>query len=107
MRSIERIYELKLVFEIRGTGGADPLVRAGRLVPQPTQRHQHLAGRQQADGGVGGDPGGPPHQSWRTSFSWDFAGRRPIQTGQEAYPTAPASPGLARTPPSAPSYPPP
>jgi hypothetical protein len=33
MRSIERIYELKLVFEIRGTGGADPLVRAGRPVP--------------------------------------------------------------------------
>src|ERR1019366_7928194 len=53
----------------RGLGGADPLVRAGRLVPPPPPRQQHLAGRQQADGGVGGGPGGPAHQSWRTSFS--------------------------------------
>ena len=43
-------------------GGADPLVRAGRLVPlleprcQPPRRHG------QADGGVGRGPGGPPYK---------------------------------------------
>jgi NADPH-dependent 2,4-dienoyl-CoA reductase/sulfur reductase-like enzyme/Fe-S-cluster-containing hydrogenase component 2 len=31
------------------------------LVPQPEQPHQHLAGCEQADGGVGRGPGGPPH----------------------------------------------
>jgi hypothetical protein len=33
------------------------------LDPQPEQRHQHLAGREQADGGVGRGPGGPPHHT--------------------------------------------
>jgi hypothetical protein len=34
-----------------------------------------------------------PHDA---SFSWDFAGRRPIQTGQEAYRTRAPGPGSAR-----------
>src|ERR1035438_5434102 len=41
----------------------------------------------QRDEGVPRGSGGPPHQSWRTSCSWDFAGRRRMQTGEEACPT--------------------
>src|ERR1017187_7963687 len=32
------------------------------LVPLPERRNRHLAGCQQADGGVGRGPGGPPHR---------------------------------------------
>src|ERR1035438_10656641 len=54
-----------------GTGAKTPRLLGGRtpwsardaLVPPPGQRHQHLAGHQQADEGVGRGPGGPPHQS--------------------------------------------
>ena len=38
------------------------------LVPLPGQRYQHHAERQQADGGVGRGPGGPPHHSPRVVF---------------------------------------
>src|ERR1019366_4068501 len=31
------------------------------LVPHPEQRYRHLASCEQADGGVGRGPGGPPH----------------------------------------------
>ena len=51
--------------ECSGIGGADPLVRAGRPVPLPEQRYQHLAGCERADEGVGCGPGGPPHRQGR------------------------------------------
>ena len=43
--------------------GRTPWSARDALVPQPEQPHQHLAGCEQADGGVGRGPGGPPHHS--------------------------------------------
>src|ERR1035437_119255 len=40
----------------------------GVLVPLPGRRYRPPAGRQQADGGVGRGPGGPPHHSPRVVF---------------------------------------
>jgi FkbH-like protein len=42
--------------------GRTPWSARDALVPQPEQWSQHLGGGQQADGGVGRGPGGPPHQ---------------------------------------------
>src|ERR1019366_10217600 len=41
--------------------GRTPWSARDALVPLPAQRYRHLARRQQADGGVGRGPGGPPH----------------------------------------------
>src|ERR1017187_7959473 len=41
--------------------GRPPVPARPPLVPQPDQRFQHLASCEQADGGVGRGPGGPPH----------------------------------------------
>src|ERR1039457_5538796 len=48
--------------------GRTPWSARDALVPQPVQRYQHLAGCQQADGGVGRGPGGPPHQQHRRRY---------------------------------------
>src|SRR5450759_5040236 len=48
--------------------GRTPRSARDALVPQPVQRYQHLAGCQQADGGVGRGPGGPPHQQHRRRY---------------------------------------
>jgi GT2 family glycosyltransferase/glycosyltransferase involved in cell wall biosynthesis len=60
-------------------GTANPAEMVGRtprsardaLVPQPEQRDRHLVRREQADGGVGRGPGGPPHRLQ------EFAGASP------------------------------
>ena len=41
---------------------ADPLVRAGPPGPAADQRNQLLTANDQADGGVGRGPGGPPNK---------------------------------------------
>src|ERR1039457_5354332 len=48
--------------------GRTPWSARDALVPLPGQRYQHHAERQQADGGVGRGPGGPPHHSLRVVF---------------------------------------
>src|ERR1017187_4786553 len=76
--------------------GADPLVRAGVLVPHSAQRYQSLAGPQEADGGVGRGPGGPPHNlrgtitafqkyaalAWKAALRRD--GEQEIRLGEQA-----------------------
>src|ERR1035438_5787873 len=49
-------------------GGADPLVRAGRPRPAFRSKDQALAPLRQADEGVGGGPGGPPHHLCRMAL---------------------------------------
>src|ERR1019366_9462354 len=51
--------------EINALVGRTPWSARDALVPQPEQWGQYLAGCQQADGGVGRGPGGPPHQTCR------------------------------------------
>src|ERR1035441_10341186 len=41
--------------------GRTPWSARDALVPHPEQRYRHLASCEQADGGVGRGPGGPPH----------------------------------------------
>src|ERR1035438_1993697 len=48
--------------------GRTPWSARDALVPLPGQRYQHHAKRQQADGGVGRGPGGPPHHFLRVVF---------------------------------------
>ncbi len=60
---------LRKEWECRGIGGADHLVlgsplRTDALVPLPVQMGKDLARREQADGGVGRGPGGPPHHEY-------------------------------------------
>src|ERR1035438_9230231 len=57
--------------------GRTPWSARDALVPLPGQRYRHHAVRQQADGGVGRGPGGPPHHSPRVVF-------RPCPSGIEA-----------------------
>src|SRR5450759_2412630 len=45
--------------------GQTPRSARDALVPHPEQRGQRLAGCEQADGGVGRGPGGPPHDLCR------------------------------------------
>ena len=45
--------------------GRTPGSARDALVPLPGQRRQHLTRREQADGGVGRGPGGPPHHQWK------------------------------------------
>ena len=45
--------------------GRTPWSARDALVPQPEQRYQHPAKREQADGGVGRSPGGLPHDQCR------------------------------------------
>src|ERR1035438_799707 len=45
--------------------GRTPWSARDALVPLQGLRYQHHAERQQADGGVGRGPGGPPHHSLR------------------------------------------
>src|SRR5450631_86344 len=54
--------------------GRTPWSARDALVPLPGQRYQDHAERQQADGGVGRGPGGPPHHSPRVVFRPGFAG---------------------------------
>jgi hypothetical protein len=49
--------------------GRTPWSARDALVPLPGQRYQHHAERQQADGGVGRGPGGPPHHLPEGGFS--------------------------------------
>src|ERR1035438_9199648 len=46
--------------------GRTPWSARDALVPLPEQRYQHLARREQADGGVGRGQEGPPHQTSQT-----------------------------------------
>src|ERR1035441_9978834 len=59
--------------------GRPPWSARDALVPLPGQRYQHHAKRQQADGGVGRGPGGPPHQAPRV---WCFDPVMPPQPRQ-------------------------
>ena len=64
--------------------GRTPGSARDALVPQPVQRYQHLAGCQQADGGVGRGPGvrptKPAELAMVLSFSSSFLGGTPIST---------------------------
>src|ERR1017187_1778008 len=56
---------LPKIGECGRTGGADPLVRAGRPRPALRAKNQALAWLREADEGVVRGPGGPPHHLCR------------------------------------------
>src|ERR1035438_7197356 len=57
----------------KGGAGRTPWPARDAPIPLPEQRHQHLAGRKQADGGVARGPGGPPYQCWTFEIWFIFA----------------------------------
>ena len=71
--------------------GRTPWSARDALVPLPEQRYQHIARREQADGGVGRGPGGPPHQTSETAR----CGEKYAALGKTARPTKPAKTSAA------------
>src|ERR1035441_6622930 len=56
------------------TKGGESWSARDALVPHPEHRHQHFGWCQQADGGVGRGPGGPPHHLCRCSVVGKVSG---------------------------------
>jgi ATP-dependent helicase HrpB len=57
------------LFRQLGMVGRTPWSARDAPVPLPAPRSQHLAGCEEADGGVGRGPGGPPHHQQRATDS--------------------------------------
>src|ERR1039457_2997466 len=79
-------------WECCGMGGADPLVRAGRPRPAFGTTVSVPCGAQEADGGVGRGPGGPPHNLCRCSgvATLSVPSRKTVQSTLRGSPHQPA-----------------